>query len=566
MDEVRFTGYYDKGENYGVQLRCTSVPDILTNSSKLKMEVYLIHPRMNISSRTGSTTVDGVTGSFKTAAYNSSAATRLVTTVESVIQHNPDGTREVDVAASFPFDLSNNTYGRIRTAKVSGTLTLDTIPRSSSIATQSAKVEAGRRWSVTVSKNVDAFRHKATLTFGEQTMTTEVFDTSTSALIPMEWLYQMTDKAEGNVEVSIQTYADETCEAEIGAPVLSTFTLAAPMSAGPVLSDGWVTLAPYNVGTPAEELGVYVRMYSKAKATFDASKVSGQYGAEITSFQIEYGGTVTDDLTIVLVKDGEQPVRCIATDSRGLQRATIVKIMVHQYFPPALTGISVYRCNAAGEADDEGTFLYFKATCSFSDCGGANTATVNASYKPVTQSIWPNSTALESGVESILGAGSLSPAASYNARIIARDRLGKQASFVTLISTAAVAFNLKPGGNGGSFGGYAEEDDMLNCDWRFRAKGIEGVSIYKAAETKAGLWLNGEQLYRRVFADMPVTANSETFVGFVSGNEHAVELRGVIEYNGEYKTISNAYTSGGTVYVVSDVDGKATVIMTYYKT
>ena len=563
MNEVILTGYYDSGKHYGIQIRCTSVPDVLTNTSVVTVKVYLVHPYMNISARTGSVSIDGKAFSFRTAAIAASNK-GLVATQTLKVTHADDGKREVSVAASFPYDLNSSNYGRIKTAKVSSKLTLDTIPRASEVVSMTQNLKPGTnddKWTLTVSKHAEAFRHKAVLTLGEASIETDMFDTTVEARIPIEWLEQIPNSAEGTASVSIQTYSDEQGTTTIGDPVVTTFSVVVATTFAPNIEQGLVVLAPDNAGTQAAAINRYIQGFSRARATYDESKAEGQYGATIASIQIEHDGVRYDSVTDVLTKVGWNHMSCIVTDSRGLERALALRVSVDEYFPPNMSGISIYRCNAAGTADEEGTFLYFKADCSYADCGGANVLTIKAGYKPVGQSLWTNDTDIVSGEASILGAGALSTTTSYNARIIARDSLGNQASYMVVISTAEAALNLRNGGKGAAFGKYAEEDDLLDCDWRFRARGgIYGVSIYTGPETEHGAW-NGSKVYQRVLTG-DVVASTATSLGTIEGFTALVFAHGAA---GNTALQSISVNESGEVFVTSLVSGAAHVIIAYTK-
>lgn len=557
-----------KTGSYGVRIEWTSTSDVATNTSKFVMKTYVSHPKINISGRTGSTVIDGSTASYKTGARDAGSTDNwLVNTREKVITHNDDGTKKIDVSASFPFDLDSSTHGRIRTKKASGTCVLDNIPRASDVSSQtgSVTVNGSNKWTVTLAKHSANFWHKATLTFGSNTYTTPAFDTTASYAIPTSWLNAMPNAKTSTVTVKIQTYSDSTCATPIGDPVYTSFTIAVPDSATPVISDGWASVAPYNTGSAAAGLTVYVQNHSKAQVTFNSAKVAAQYGASIASVKIEWDGTETTAspyLTKVLSKSGSQMIRCIVTDSRGMQSVKTLTVTVEAYSAPTLSGVQIFRCNSSGNADDAGTFLYFKATANISGCGGQNTATVNASYKPVSNSIWTNSTNITSGVASILGAGAISSTTTYNARIVLTDKLGKTASFEVVISTADATFNLKKGGKGGAFGKYAEEDDLLDVDWRFRARGgIYGVSLYSTNEVEHGVWTDGKKVYSRVLSGN-VNANTATTIGTISGFKKLIAAYGAA---GNAAITSVSVNSSGGVSVTAPAGGAAHVIILYTK-
>lgn len=549
--------------SYGIRIVCNGVPDTPSNSSLVTVDVYLLHPAINISKRTGSVVIDGTTFNFTKGSLEAEKGTTHITTKSKTVVHNDDGKREVTVSASFPYDLDSKTYGRIKTAKVSATLTLDEIPRSSEIVTMTKVVEVNgeNAWTVTLSKHADAFRHKATLTFGDESITTEAFDTTTSVVIPTGWLELIPTQQEGTASASIQTYSDSTCMTAIGEPVSRTFGFRVPASAAPVLTSGWVTLSPYNDGTAASGMTGYIQGYSRARAIFDQSKVQAQYGAQIVSLIVEHDGVTSGSMTGVLGKSGAQTVKCIAVDSRGMKSTEERNITVLEYFKPTLSDVTIHRCTSSGAENDAGTFLSFKATCNYAACGGENTAALRAAWKPVAQSVWTNDTTIPNGQSAVLGAGALSTTQSYKARIIATDALGNMAAIEVLIATAEVDLNLRDGGGGAAFGKYAEYDDLLDCAWRFQARGgIVGVSIYSGAETEHGV-RDGAKVYQRVMTGS-VSANTATVIGSIEGFGSLVFAHGAAG-NAAIRDIS--VDSAGVVTVTAPKSGTAHVIIVYTK-
>lgn len=552
--------------SYGVWLAWTGDSDVETNTTKFTLKTYVSHPKINISARTGSTIIDGSTASYKTGAHDSGADDAwLVNTRVKTILHEDDGTKTINVSASFPFKLNSSSHGEIGTLKASGECVLDDIPRASAVSTQSGSVtvNGSNKWTLTVAKHSTAFWHKATLSIGGKTYTTSAFDVSADYVIPQSWLEEIPDSKTGDVTVSIQTYSDQTCETAIGDPVYTSFKISVPDTAGPVIDDGWVTISPYNTGSAAEGMTGYIQGYSKVMGVFDSTKVTAQYGATITDVQLWHKRVkyASPFLTNVLTISGVQSVECVAVDSRGMKTSYKTSINVQPYVEPTLTGVSIYRCNSNGAADDLGTFLYFAATAGISSCGGENTAVLTAAYKPVVNSVWTNSTSIASGEASVLGAGAISTTTSYDARITVQDRLGNKTDFSALISTADAALHIKQGGRGAAFGKYAEEDDLLDCDWRLRARGgIYGISLYSHAEAEHGVWVDGEKLYMRVLT------------GEISAGTSAIgSIEGFGQLIAAYGTAGNAALTGvsvdasGGVQVTSPVGGTANAIVIYKK-
>lgn len=455
--------------DYGLRIRWESVPDIATNTSKFTMRVYVLHPAIDISTRSGCyTTIDGSKVEFSTAAIDKSAGETLIKTRTATITHGSDGKKSIKVVAYFPIYVKSASEGWIYEKKASGTCVLDDIPRASEISsqTQAVTVNGANKWNIAVNRHAESFWHKAVLTIGNYSHETPAFETTADYAIPTDWLNAIPDAKKGAVSVSLQTYSDSACTTKMGDAVTSSFEIVVPDSAAPTASAGWAKIAPYNTGTAASGMGVYVQGYSKAEVTFDASKVSFMYGAGIASLRIACDGaevSASPYRTKLLTKPGSQTVRCTVTDTRGMTATEDIAINVQAYSAPVLSGISVYRCDSSGSPDDAGAHLYFKATCVYSDCAGENTLSLKAAYRPAANTAWTSETSITSGAGKVLG-GSLLSTVSYTARIKATDRIGNTAEYTALIGTADVAFNIRPGGKGAAFGKFAEKEKTLDID------------------------------------------------------------------------------------------------------
>lgn len=568
MATLSKTGYFGS-TSYGVKIECSSTPDTSTNTSVVTVKVYLVHPYMNISGRTGSVTIDGMAYSFKTGDIKRENA-GLVATKSKTVTHDDDGTREVGVAASFPYDLNSSSAGRVRTAKVSGTMTLDKIPRSSEIISIPAGITLGNgggSFRLAVSKHADAFRHKLTLAFGTLSDTSEVFNESIDMSISPKWLEQIPNQRQGTATVSVQTYSDESCTVPIADPVTATFEVITADSVQLDLGNMAVAIAPDNSGTVAANSNLYLQGYSRIKVTYDKDTVKPACGAGFASLRIEHGGIRYEGkdgvaLTDVVTTSGSNYVDVIVTDTRGIEAGLKLRpVTVQQYFLPTLSDISIYRCNGDGVAEDEGTNIYFKATCNFAPCGGSNEVHMTAAYKLVRDPNYANETDIDSGEGYVKGEGAVANTKTYNARIRAVDTIGNEAVYSVVISTALADFNLLEGGGGGAFGKYAEERDLLDCAWRFRARGgIYGSTIYTDAETEHGV--HGDNaVYQRMLTGQ-VTANAATKIGTVADFGALLYAYGAVA-NTTIQTIS--VDSGGNVYVTSPVGGTAQVIIVYTK-
>lgn len=265
--------------------------------------------------------------------------------------------------------------------------------------------------------------------------------------------------------ISVKTYRSSSVV--IGTNTVR-LTLYPPSDAMPSVSNGWITVARDNSEIPA--VGAWVKGYSKAKITFDPSKVTAKYSATISKFSVEYGGESVDAMNNVAttkkLSDLNATIVCKVTDSRGVTTSESVEIPVLDYVFPTLTNVSAYRSDDAMLPADDGVHITAKATAGCSVLGGANSVTLTAAYKAVGAEAYGDEVTLTSGTAALVtGADDVSTMQSYSVRFTATDLLGNATTFEKTVPTKSVTFHLKSGGKGAAFGKYAETDELLECQW-----------------------------------------------------------------------------------------------------
>ena len=255
-------------------------------------------------------------------------------------------------------------------------------------------------------------------------------------------------------------------------------TVYPPDGAAPTVASGWASVSRDNSLIP--NVGAWVKGYSKAKITFDSSKVTGNYNATISKFSILYDGERTDAVngvaTTKVLTDVSATVFCTVTDSRGNSTTEAVVVPVLDYAPPTITNTAVYRCDDALLAADDGVHIAAKATAGCTSLGGANSVTLKAAYKAADAASYGTEVTLQSGVAGMVtGSADVSTMQSYTVRLTATDKLGNSTVYEKAVPTKSVTFHLKNGGKGAAFGKYAENDNYLDCQWK--AKFLQSVEI-----------------------------------------------------------------------------------------
>ena len=283
----------------------------------------------------------------------------------------------------------------------------------------------------------------------------------------------ITDAASAAATITVETY--------YGSSKLYTESTSITVSwaAGtlpPTVSSGWAGAAPLNEGS-ASGFSVWIQRYSKARVSFTPSLVTTRYGAAIRSFSVTLDGTSYPasenraDTGVITATSAN--LLCTVTDSRGQTASETLALTLYPYSRPSLSGVRVFRCDAAGAANEDSTYVSAKATANISSLGGENSVSLRLWTRKRGES-WGGSVALSSGVERILSG--IDPDSSYEIWIQADDALGGQAIYTQILPTRVWAMKFRPDGSGVAFGKAAERSRALELGpgWALVFRDTEG--------------------------------------------------------------------------------------------
>ena len=453
------------------------------NKSTVHMVLYLY------ANTTGSYNQDGdaywsINGkkTYYTFSYTSPAWYALGERTEE-IGHNNDGTKTVTLSGVWCSAISGGWAPY--SLSVSGEVTLPTIPRATTPGI--GGVTMGETAHISLPRASSGFTHTLRYVFGgaAETIASGV-TTGYDWLVPQSLAAQIPDAASGKGTLTCETYSGSTL---IGTKSV-TFTASVPGSMKPAVLSGWAAVTYDNSGTAAENMAAWVQGYSKAKAAFDASKV--------TKFSITYLGKTTEGnpCRTETISTTGATVRCTVTDSRGLTAWEDFNIALLEYAPPALVGADLFRSDGEGTAADGGAHIAVVARVRYSELGGLNSVTLKGYWKSVGGGYGAGETLTVGTVGLVTGDVEISPDRSYVALLVLTDSLGNTARYEENIPTEKVAFHLKEGGKGAAFGKAAETEGVLELaeDWHLKLTGATDLNA--AAEKIAVLDPGGVVRYR----------------------------------------------------------------------
>ncbi len=505
-----FSGSIHSG-HYVLRVDWTQTKNVSANTSTITANIYLVNDwSLSISGRSdNSITIDGTAQTFASPSIGSTG-THLLGTVSQTVNHASDGSKSLTISAVFNIraTLSGTYYGSIT---ASATITLDSIPRASSVS--AASVTMGSATTIAISRASSSFTHTLTYTFGSATGTiaTKTTSTSVSWTPPVSLASQIPKAVTGTCTITCTTYNGST---NIGSKTC-TLTLTVPASVKPTITS--LTAARVDGDVPSS-WGIYVQ--TKSKATLKINGASGSYGSTITAYSISGGGytsTAASFTTGFLNSAGTITFTATVTDSRGrTSAAATVSIAVQAYSPPSFQSYLSQRCLSGGTINEDGTYIRGLLTFQYATCGGKNTVSGTIKYKRTTVTAWTAvSTTFTSGAAVVFGGGGISTEYSYDVQYTLTDAFSS-VSIQDIISTAAVVMDFKQGGKGVAVGKVAEKDNCFEVseDWDVR---VYGKLLKEYIESFSKTMYPVGSIYMSVNPTNPSTYFGGTWVAWGAG-------------------------------------------------
>lgn len=491
------------------------------------------------------------------------------------VSHASDGTAKA-VPIQWKFGVYSD-WGGYTNPSGGFTIELPTIPRVSDVSTTSTGV-IGSALTISINRKSSAFTHTLKYKFKDAsgTIVSGTSATSISWTPPMSLCTQIPNANSESCTITCETYSGSTL---IGTSECS-IRLSVPSSVQLTLSSGWAAVSPYNTGTAASGISKYVQGYSKAEVTFDNSKIStgDSYGAGISSFQVLFGGksiVSTPYRTPVLSTAGTMNLECQVTDTRGRTQSVVLSVLVQPYTQPLLSDVSVFRCNAAGEADDAGTFISVYAKPNYSTVDGENTAALTVRYKTEGGS-YGSTLQIAGETTSVIGDGLVMVEQSYLVEITITDTIGNKNLVTVQIPTERVFFEgYRDESNGAAFGKHVTLPDYLDLEWNLRTRknlvvdgattlatalGIGSGGTGAATAEEARLNLGAAAVDHKHGADDLNPGGLYTDWALLTLDSAFQEYNGNDSYKPRYKAYGNIVTVRGVVSPKSEFTSSASLI------
>lgn len=441
---------------------------------------------LRIGTRSNSCTVGGVTQAFTSPSISTPGnATITLGTTKHTVAHNADGTKAVTINSTF--NIQATLSGKYKASiSVSGSITLDTIPRASQPScitwpehTQNVG-NFGSTISIHMNRNADVFTHTVRYHFGSTAATIATgVTTGTTWTIPLALMDQLPTATQGSGTIFVDTYNGSTL---IGTKSCG-FTATVPASVKPTCSltledkSGWDD----TYGSPVQGLS---RINIKVNTTT-------AYNSPISAYAISAEGVKYDKAeatTGVLQVAGARTISATVTDKRGRKGTASYTMNVQAYTPPTITKLGVNRCNENGTENDQGEYIRVLFSATVTALNNKNTATYTLRYKKSTDATYTSvtlsalaNTYTATNKTHIFKADSNS---SYDVELEVKDR-HNTTTRTTSASTAFTLMNWGANGTSVAFGKVAEKANAFECGLRiYDQYGMHlsnGMSLYGGA-------------------------------------------------------------------------------------
>lgn len=275
--------------------------------------------------------LDGRNVHYSYPTWETSGEEYTLASGSSTISHNSDGTKKLPISCTF--NPNNGLHGTIT---VSASLSLTTIPRSSSVSVSAGVI--GSAVAININRQSSSFKHTVRYSWaGKSGTIASNVDTSTSWTIPLDFANDIPNSASGTGTIYVDTYSGST---KTGTQS-TTLTASVPSNVKPTFTG--VSLSDLNGA--AQNLipngNTFIQVISNIKVAFNGAV--GSYGSSITGYYAEIIGknqsTSSNGGSLGIMNyHGTIKIRASVSDSRGRWSDTKeVSVTVLEYFAPALS-------------------------------------------------------------------------------------------------------------------------------------------------------------------------------------------------------------------------------------
>ena len=428
-----FSGSIYSG-HYTLRVDWSASQDIANNKSKITTTMYLERDySISISSRSDNTTsIDGQSSTYSSPSISGSGSgTTKLGSVSKTVTHNADGTKSLKISSVFYIraTLDGTYYEKISASK---TITLDTIPRTSSVSGGSGNI--GGTTTINISRASSSFTHKLYYAFGNigKTLIASNVGTSYTWTIPTSFYAQIPNANSGTGTIY--------CETIYNGSVIGTTTCsytAKVINSNPTFTASNISYQDTNTTITAITGNNQHIVRNKSSLRVSFTGATAHNSASISKYEITFNGatqTKTGASTIdygTVNLSANATVTIKVTDSRGNTATASKTITILDWVNPTAV-ITLKRLNNYEDT------TYLKVVGSISSVNSKNSIqSITYKYKKSTDSSYSSQTTISNNTQYTLTYAKLY---AWNFQIVITDKFGSTTYNVTLPKGMPVMF------------------------------------------------------------------------------------------------------------------------------
>lgn len=488
-------GDYSKNVRLRIDYSVTS-QSIENNTSTIRLDLYAEKTAHSGYNKTGKSYFN-MTGRGNTTVnwdWGSSSSQYFLGSSDVTVSHNADGTGSTTLSGYWYMGTTSSYMPT--EISVSGSISLPTIPRASSIGLSPSSLKLGAELSITINRASSSFRHALywQIDGGDWHLIEAYATSSYKWIVPKDLANYFTNATSKSIRIICETYNGDTY---IGS---SSQNFVANISDDMIPSVSSLSLSDPTGNT------VYVETISSIKAKTVAS---GSYGSSISNITVSmivngvtkktlYGSEVTFDLNnLNITGNTTVTISVTITDSRGRTNGTSKTVTVYRYIKPYVMSRNAFRCKANGTRDENGTYLSLYWVYHVSTGITNNTERPTVQYRQKGSTTW-TSVSLGNGATSIVGNGAISTDYEYEVQYIIGDNYYSNISITDTVPTGYTTVDYRAGGKGIAFGKVSEKDEFecnMVADFKKTISwnsGYSGSNVDANDYIKSGMYYLGE--------------------------------------------------------------------------
>lgn len=389
-----YRGYTLRADWSAVQNAAGNYSDVTVRHTLVIGSAY----SLNISSRTNTCSVGGVSQGYTSGSINQKGGSVLLGTTVHRVAHNADGTKTAQLSDTFNINATIDGT-KVGSIVASGSISLDRIARNATIVTANDFTDETNP-TLTYS-NPSSFSCDVSIEFAGGS----IKRAGAISVASGSYTMQLTDSE----RTTLRNASKNSPTLKVTYVLKTTIDGAAYYSradrkmnvvdAAPEL--GAVSYEDTNAATVAVTGDKYRIIKNHSTLAVKVPTATAKKGATIASYTIAFGGvskTVTSSGTVSLGAvdvSYSQALTVTATDSRGFTASKSVQVTVDDYSAPTAV-IDLHRLN-----NFEPT-TYITAHARYSYLNGKNAVTISAKFKKVSDSSYGTQIELEDSIQSMV--------------------------------------------------------------------------------------------------------------------------------------------------------------------